>query len=81
MWKFQDTSVNQTFCEINFEESRSSKSAVFAILGSLKIVNLLNFNLLKLQKFIKSNFRASKFVKMLDFALLESPKLVNDRNS
>ena len=33
MWKIQDFSVTQILREINFEESRSSKSAVSAILG------------------------------------------------
>ena len=46
----------QILREINFGDSRSSKSAVFAILGSLKIVNLLNLSLLKVQKFISIKF-------------------------
>ena len=33
VWKFQDFSVIQILREINFGESRSSKTAVFAILG------------------------------------------------
>ena len=35
MWKFQDFSVDQILREINFGESKSSKTAVFAILGAL----------------------------------------------
>ena len=38
VWKFQDISVIQSLCEINFKESRSSKTAVFAILGAVKFV-------------------------------------------
>ena len=32
MWKFEDFSFTQILCEINFGESRSSKTAVFVIL-------------------------------------------------
>ena len=52
-WKFHDFSVIQILREINFGESWGSKSAVFAILGALKSVNLLNFSLLKVQKLLK----------------------------
>ena len=43
--KFQDFSVFQILCEINFEGSKSSKTATFAILGALFFVNLVNFSL------------------------------------
>ena len=33
VWQFKDFSVTQIFREINFGESRSAKTAVFAILG------------------------------------------------
>ena len=36
--------------EINFGETQSSKTAVFAILGALNLVNLVNFSLQKVQK-------------------------------
>ena len=80
MWKFQDflkCHVTHILCEINFEETRSPKTAFFAILGALNIVTLVNFILQKVQKFKKSKFRASKCVKMADFALLESPNLIS----
>ena len=48
MWKFPAFSNTQILLEINFVESRT-KSAFFAILGSLKIDNLLNFSLSKMQ--------------------------------
>ena len=54
VWKFQDISVIQILRETNFEESRSCKSGNFAILGALNFVNLVNFSLQKVQKFIKS---------------------------
>ena len=41
VWKFQEFSVNQILCEINYGESKGSKSVVFAI-----------FSLQKVQKFI-----------------------------
>ena len=39
--------------EINLGESRSSKTAVFAILEALKFVNLANFSLQKVHKFLQ----------------------------
>ena len=54
VWKFQDFSVSQILCEIIFGVSRSSKSAIFTIFWSLNFVILVNFNLQKLQKFIKN---------------------------
>ena len=50
MWKFQDFSATQILREINFEDSRSAKIAVFAILGALKFVTLANLKLQELQK-------------------------------
>ena len=61
MWKFQDFSVILIFLhKINFEESRGSKIAVFAILVTLKMINLLNFSRQKVQKSINSKFGASE---------------------
>jgi len=45
--------LSQILREINFEECRSSKTAIFAILVPLNFVNLVNFSLLKVQKFIR----------------------------
>ena len=42
MWKFHDFSVTQNLREVNFGESRSSKTAVLAILGALKMIDLAN---------------------------------------
>ena len=53
VWKFQDFSVIQVLREINFGESRSSKTAVFTGFGLLIFVHLVDFSLRKLQKFIK----------------------------
>ena len=47
VWKFQDFSITQILREINFAESRSPKSAIFAILGPLNFVDLVNFSLQK----------------------------------
>jgi len=38
VWKFQDVSVIQILREINFRESRSSKTAIF---GALRFINLV----------------------------------------
>ena len=43
--KFQDFSVTQILCEIEFGGSRRSKTGVFAILGALTFVNLIEFRL------------------------------------
>ena len=48
MWKFQDFFI--TVREINFVDSRSAKSAIFAILGAVNLVHLVNFSLQKVQK-------------------------------
>ena len=77
MWKFQDFYVIQILREIIFEESRSCKTTVFAILEALNFINLVNFGLQIVQKFKKAKFRASKCVKMADFAILESLKSIS----
>ena len=38
-------SITQILREINFGESRSSKTAILAILGALKMVHLVNFSI------------------------------------
>ena len=53
LWKFHDFSIAQILREINFGESRSSKTAVFAILGAVNFVDLVKFSLQKVQKFIR----------------------------
>ena len=53
MWKFQDFRITQILREINFVDSRSAKTAVFAILGAANFVHLIDFCLEKLQKIIK----------------------------
>ena len=50
MWKIQDFSITQILREINFGEIRSAKTAGFAIFGTL---NLVNYSLQKVQKFMK----------------------------
>ena len=44
---------SQILREINFEDSRGAKTAIFAILGTVNFVNLVNFNLQKVQKLVK----------------------------
>ena len=64
MWKFQDFSVIQILREINFGESRSTKTAVFAISGSLYFDNLLNICLQKVKKFTLENVKRSQKFKI-----------------
>ena len=45
-----DFSTSQILREINFGESSSSRSVVFAFLGALNFVNLVKFRLQKVQK-------------------------------
>ena len=73
----QDFSFIQILCEINFCVSRSAKNAIFANLGAVNFVNLVNISLQKVQKSRTLKFRASKCVKMADFALQESLKLIS----
>ena len=51
LWKFQDISITQILREINFEDSRSAKSNIFAILGALTFVNVVDFSLQNVQIF------------------------------
>ena len=53
VWKIRDFSVTQILREINFEECRSSEIAIFAILGALTFVNLVDFSIQKVQTFKK----------------------------
>ena len=41
MWKFQYFSLTQILREINFEDSRNAKIAVFALLVSVDFVHLI----------------------------------------
>ena len=59
-------SIIQILLKINFEVSRSAKSAVFAILGAVNLVHLVNS---AFKKDKKSKFRASKCVKMAELGL------------
>ena len=74
MWKFHNFSVTQILREINLGDSRSSKIAVLAILGALKMIILVNF---KCKKSLRSQFKAYKCIKIADFALLKSQKLIS----
>ena len=70
MRKFQNFSTIHILREINFEECRSSETAVFV----LKVGNFQPSKSAEIHK--KSKSRASKYVQMADFALLESPTLI-----
>ena len=48
----------QILCEIHFGECRSCITAIFAIFGALKFVNLVHFGLPKVQTFIKSKIQS-----------------------
>ena len=73
--------INQISREINSLNSRSAKTALFAILRAVNFVPFGKVQPLKVQKFLKSKFRASKCVKMADFALQESSKLISRKKS
>ena len=53
VWKLQDLTITQILCEINYGESRSSKTTTFALLGALNFVGLVNFTFQKVQKIHK----------------------------
>ena len=71
MWKFHDFPITQILREINFGESISSKTAVFAFLGGSEFCQFGKFQPSKSAK-----FRASMCVTMADFAFLKSLKLI-----
>ena len=58
VWKFQDFSITQILREINFAESRSPKSAIFAILGPLNFANLVIFSPQKCKSAILAHVEA-----------------------
>ena len=43
----EDFSVTQILREINFGETRSSETAIYAIFGALNLVDLVNFSFQK----------------------------------
>ena len=53
VWKFRDFSVTWILREINLSGFKSSKTAVYANLGALNIVDLAHFRFQKVPKFIK----------------------------
>ena len=54
VWKLQDFSLTQLLREITFGESINSKNAVFAVLGTLNFVPLVNFRIQNAQKLINT---------------------------
>ena len=50
VWTFQDFSVAQILRHDKVGESRSTKTAIFAILEALNCVDLVNFSLQKVKK-------------------------------
>ena len=53
MWKFHGFPITQILREIYYGEFQNSKTAVFAYFEALDFVDLVNFSLQKVQKFIK----------------------------
>ena len=58
VWKFKDFSVTEILRELNFEESTTSKTAVFTIFGARNFLNLVNLSFLKVQISYKSKSTA-----------------------
>ena len=59
MWKLHDFSIIQILREF-IGETRSTKDAVFAILGAVEFVNLVNIRLPKAQKLMKIKIQSLK---------------------
>ena len=53
VWKY-DFPITHILREINFGDSKSSKTTVFAFFEALNFINLVNFSHQKVQKFMKS---------------------------
>jgi len=79
VWKFQDFCITDILNKINFEDSKSAKSAVFANSGAVNFVHLVvNFSLQKVQKFIQNqNSEPLNVVKWLILHLKKPPKLIS----
>ena len=77
MWIFHDFSFTQILRGINFEDSRSEKSAI------LRHLEALNFDFYDILHFFKdtisklAKFRAPKMAKTAFLELLDSPKLIS----
>ena len=71
---FSFFSINHILREINFGKFESWKTAIFAILGALKMINLIDFSLQKVLKCKKIKIQA---LKMALFGPLKSPTLVS----
>ena len=50
MWKFKEFCITEILREINFVDSRSVKTAIFATLGAMNFVHLVNCILQNVQK-------------------------------
>ena len=76
---FHSVEISGFFChsdlrETNFEEFGSCKTAFFAILGAQNLVDLINFSLHKVQKFIK--IKITKFANVRALKLQKKTHLV-----
>ena len=54
MWKFHEFSIPKILREINFEDSKIAKTAIFAILRAVNFVQMVNFSLQKSAKIHKN---------------------------
>ena len=70
VWKFEDFSPTRTFREITFWGSRTSKSAIFAVLEPLNFEFGQFFVLQNCKDFQNSKLRLSKIAKMAVFDVL-----------
>ena len=77
VWKFQDFRITEIFREINFEDSRSAKSAILTHLESLNFYFCEFLHFLKAEIQPNPNFRAPEMAKMAFLELLDSPKLIS----
>ena len=68
VWKFYDFCITQNLREINFVDSRSSKTGVFANLGAVYFVHLVIFSLKKVQKNHKN--QNSEFLNVAKWLIL-----------
>ena len=68
VWTFQDLSVTQNFREINFGESISSETDIFATFGALNFVHSMNISLPKSAKIHKD--QTSEFPNVLKWQIL-----------
>ena len=77
VWKFQDFAITQILREINFEGSRSAKSAILTLLEALNFDFSEFLHILKGECYQINKIQSPKMAKSPVLELLHSSKLIS----